>query len=195
MIEQEKTEQKKVYREQAIAHRKRLDTDLAGAEYIINVFFNHFEPSKDQVIAAYFPMKKEFDVRFLMDELVTRGYQCALPIVEKETRILQFAPWTPDSEMSEGAFGFMEPVSPTRLDPDFILAPLLAFDQQGNRLGQGGGYYDATLRYWRAQKEITFIGVGYAQQAVLFGLPVEAHDEKLDYVLTPKEVKGFRDKR
>ena len=71
------------------------------------------------------------------------------------------------------------PLSET-VDPGLILCPLLAFDDQGGRLGQGGGYYDRTFA---ARPEITRIGLAYAGQAVE-PLPMERHDMALDGVLT-----------
>ena len=69
--------------------------------------------------------------------------------------------------------------------------PMLAFDRPGNRLGHGGGYYDTTLRALREKKKITAVGVAYAQQAVLFSLPVEDHDEKLDWIITEQNTHRF----
>jgi 5-formyltetrahydrofolate cyclo-ligase len=64
--------------------------------------------------------------------------------------------------------------------PDLILTPLLAFDVEGGRLGQGGGYYDRTFA---ALPDAIRIGVAYAGQAVE-RVPMQAHDVRLDGVLT-----------
>ena len=182
---------KNVLREQARIHRGRMEIDGADFEHVIEAFFNYFNQIEGLVVTAYWPMGKEFDVRFLLDELVKRGVQVALPVIEQESLILKFHEWSPNAKMKAGAYGVMEPVGTKALAPDLILAPLLAFDQKGHRLGQGGGYYDATLAHYRAQKELTYIGVGYSEQAVLFDLPTEGHDQKLDYILTPQEVRKF----
>jgi 5-formyltetrahydrofolate cyclo-ligase len=67
--------------------------------------------------------------------------------------------------------------------PDVLLIPLLAFDATGYRLGYGGGYYDRTLSALRAQKPVIAIGIAYAGQQVA-AVPHEAHDQRLDGVLT-----------
>lgn len=190
-----KQQEKDNYREHARAHRDRLDVDDADFETVIDVFLQEFKPKKDQVIALYWSSGKEFDCRFLLDELVKQGFQCALPVVEKDSRALTFKTWNHDTEMVKGAFGIQEPSEGDVVIPDIVIAPLLAFDQRGYRLGQGGGYYDATLGDLQAQKEVTYIGVGYAEQAVLFKLPREEHDIPLDYMLTPKDVIDFKDLR
>lgn len=186
-------EQKQAYRDHARLHRDRTDRDQTDFETVIDVFFKNFEPNKDQVIAAYWPAGKEFDCRFLMDELVKQGFQCALPRVVKDSRILEFVEWSHDTKMTQGAFDIEEPEEGNILVPDIVIAPLLAFDQKGYRLGQGGGYYDATLESLRTQKDITYIGIGYAEQAVLFKLPREDHDIPLDYMLSPKGVIDFKE--
>lgn len=184
-------QEKDNHREQAKLHRERIERDETDFESIINVFLEFFKPKTEQVISAYWPLGREFETRFLLDELVKQGFTCALPRVQKESRVLEFVKWTHDTPMVKGAFDVEAPQSDDIVTPDIVLAPLLAFDQKGYRLGYGGGYYDATIETLRAEKEITYIGVGYAEQAVLFKLPREAHDIPLDYMLTPKGVKKF----
>jgi 5-formyltetrahydrofolate cyclo-ligase len=192
MVEDFKQE-KQNYREHAKLHRDRIDIDETDFESIINIFLEFFKPRKEHLIAAYWPRGKEFDCRFLLDELVGQGCGCALPRVQKDSRILEFIKWTHDTPMKEAAFDIQEPQYGDVVKPDMVLAPLLAFDQKGYRLGYGGGYYDATIQALRKQKEITYIGVGYAEQAVLFKLPREAHDIPLDYMLTPQGVIDFKE--
>ena len=67
--------------------------------------------------------------------------------------------------------------------PQIVLVPLLAFDAEGGRLGQGGGYYDRTLAALRSDGPVTAIGVGYALQERA-QLPMMATDQRLDWILT-----------
>lgn len=186
-------QEKQNYRAHARDHRDRIDRDETDFESVIDIFFESFTPNKNQVIAAYWPVGKEFDSRFLLDELVNQGFQCALPCVEKDNHVLTFKLWTHEIELKEEEFGIQEPQNSEAVLPDLVIAPLLAFDQKGYRLGQGGGYYDATIESLRTQKDITYIGLGYAEQAVLFKLPREEHDVPLDYMLTPKGVINFKE--
>ena len=95
-------------------------------------------------------------------------------------------------ELISGPHGIAQPSGTEVLSPDIVIVPLLAFDQRGNRLGQGGGYYDSTLAALRGEKEITAVGVAYASQACLFNLPTEGHDEPLDMVVSEQSVLDFR---
>lgn len=65
--------------------------------------------------------------------------------------------------------------------PDVIIVPGLAFTVAGDRLGQGGGWYDRFLRLRRVG--VPAIGVGFAPQIVA-SLPIEPHDVRLDLVVT-----------
>jgi 5-formyltetrahydrofolate cyclo-ligase len=68
--------------------------------------------------------------------------------------------------------------------PDVVLVPLLAFTKQGDRLGYGGGFYDATLAALKADKpSLRTVGVAYAGQGVKI-LPTEPTDVPLDHILT-----------
>lgn len=186
-------QEKQNHREQAKLHRDRLDVDATDFEAVIDIFLENFQPSKNQIISAYWPVGKEFDTRFLLDELTNQGFQCALPVTSKETRVMQFKKWNHETEMTKSAWGVPEPQGGDIVEPDIVLAPLLAFDQKGYRLGYGGGHYDNTIRALRDKKEVTYIGIGFAEQAVLFKLPREEHDIPLDYMLTPKGVIHFKD--
>ena len=69
----------------------------------------------------------------------------------------------------------------------YVGVPLAAFDRRGHRIGYGAGFYDRTLAFLRAEKEVAAIGLAYAAQEVLF-VPADDHDEPLDMVVTEKDV-------
>ena len=69
--------------------------------------------------------------------------------------------------------------------PDLVIVPGLAFTRAGDRLGQGGGWYDRFLSEVRA--DCVTVGVCFAEQ-VVGELPVEAHDVMVDHVVTDSGV-------
>ena len=69
--------------------------------------------------------------------------------------------------------------------------PLAAFDRRGNRIGHGAGYYDMTIARLRAIKPIVAVGIAYAAQEVA-EVPATERDERLDLVLTERDVFDFR---
>lgn len=153
-----------------------------------------FKPTKDMIVALYYPKGREFSTAALIDELQQNGVTCALPVVKEGTRILEFYAWHDGEELQQNKYGIAEPltdgVSP--VIPDIIVTPLLAFDRKGRRLGYGGGYYDATIAALRKnKKKPVVVGLAYAKQAVIFNLPYEDHDEVMDWIVTPQKVECF----
>jgi 5-formyltetrahydrofolate cyclo-ligase len=185
-------ETKDELREQARLHRDHLPPDISAPEEAAKLFHETVLVAPTQIVAGYWPQGKEFDVRYILDDLLGQGIDCALPIATKDTRVMRFARWRADAPLIKGAFGVMEPETKDYVDPDIVLVPFLAFDRRGYRLGYGGGHYDATLDDLRDRRDVLAVGVGYAEQAVLFNLPVEDHDQPLDLIVTPRGVHDFR---
>jgi 5-formyltetrahydrofolate cyclo-ligase len=75
--------------------------------------------------------------------------------------------------------------------PDVMLVPLAAFDRTGHRIGYGAGYYDMTIAKARALKPVTAIGIAFAAQEI-DRVPATPRDERLDLVLTEREMIDFR---
>lgn len=142
-----------------------------------------------QVIAAYWPMEGEADLRPLLSQWVEAGLTVAMPVVAARHAPLAFRPWTPDTPMQPGAYGIAEPQAGDFVTPDVLLVPTLGYTAQADRLGYGGGYYDRTLAALREQgRDYTAIGISW--QCGRIGpadayLPA-AHDVRLDAVLTPE---------
>lgn len=120
-----------------------------------------------------------------MGRLLGEGFSLALPAMQGKGQALVFRAWTPGDEMAAALWGIAEPL-PTRATvvPDILLVPLLAFDDEGYRLGYGGGFYDRTLDELRSIKPIVAVGLAYDEQR-LDGVPHLDYDQPLDWVLTP----------
>jgi 5-formyltetrahydrofolate cyclo-ligase len=190
------TNPKEILRTEALRHRARFDPRSESAEAATDHFLLSVKPTSQQIIAAYWPLNGEFDTRPMLDDLLQRGFTCALPVMQKDSRVLKFALWNDKLPLKASQFGVMEPVMNNLIewtDPDIVIVPMLAFDRRGYRLGHGYGYYDATLTDLRTRKKILAVGVAYGQQACLFNLPVEPHDQKMDLIITPGGAQDFRD--
>lgn len=143
------------------------------------------------VVSAYWPMGSELDPRPLMSALHEAGHGIALPVVIEAERPLVFRAWSPGDALEPAAFGTRVP-GPDKpaLTPSVVLAPLLAFDRQGYRLGYGGGFYDRTLGILRSMSRgrgaVLAIGLAYAAQEVP-AVPRDANDKRLDWIVTEAE--------
>lgn len=141
--------------------------------------------------AVYAPCGSELDPGPLTAHLRAAGARLALPAVLAPGDPLVFrrreegAPLFPD-----GAGASAPGPDAPQVEPDLVVAPLLAFDRSGARLGQGGGWYDRTLAALRARSAVFVLGLAYAGQEVDV-LPREAHDQRLDAVLTEAGLRLF----
>jgi 5-formyltetrahydrofolate cyclo-ligase len=64
---------------------------------------------------------------------------------------------------------------------------MLAFDKKLNRIGYGGGYYDATIKFMRKKKSFLAIGLGYDKQEIV-NVPILDHDQRMDLIVTEKRI-------
>jgi 5-formyltetrahydrofolate cyclo-ligase len=146
-----------------------------------------FPEPAGKVAAVYFGLGSEVETRPLADWLVEQGWTLALPSVEDEDGHMVFRRWTPGDPLVHDQIGLNAPdPSSPMLEPDLVVAPLLAFDRQGRRLGQGGGYYDRALAALRTRRPVFMLGLAYVGQETQ-GLPDEPHDQRLDAILTESE--------
>jgi 5-formyltetrahydrofolate cyclo-ligase len=137
-----------------------------------------------QAFSGYHPTGAELDPRPLMLRLAENGATPALPVAVSPDEPLHFRMWDPRQGLEPDAFGIpAPPLWADTVQPDIILAPVLAFDRRGHRLGQGAGHYDRTIANLRALKPVFVIGLAYSGQEVA-ELPAESHDERLDAILT-----------
>lgn len=147
---------------------------------------------RGSVVGAYVAMAGEADPHLILKKLAAADCTFAFPRVVAKRRPLEFHHWKPSCELVKSAFGVLEPASDwPRAQPSVLLVPMLAFDADGYRLGYGGGFYDMTLGALRATGDIRAIGVAFAGQEVT-ALPHEAHDQKLDMIVTEEGVRAVR---
>ena len=145
-------------------------------------------------VGAYFANDGEIDPLPALEALIGRGSKGYLPVLFASRRPrLQFAEYFVDEPLKPGKYGIPVPFHDRRklLNPvglDWLFMPLVAFDEDGNRLGMGGGFYDASLasRSHRAQwRRPVLIGLAHEFQKV-DALNVDSWDVPLDGILTDK---------
>ncbi|ANN75052.1 5-formyltetrahydrofolate cyclo-ligase [Bordetella bronchialis] len=138
------------------------------------------------VIAAYWPLADEPDLRPLLNQWVEAGITVALPAVTGAGQPLEFRPWSPDAPMQEGAYGIPQPLPGATVTPELILVPTLGYTGHADRVGYGGGYYDRTLAALKdAGHRYTAIGIAWAVGRLDDTHVPEPHDVRLDAILTP----------
>ncbi|UEM23185.1 5-formyltetrahydrofolate cyclo-ligase [Skermanella mucosa] len=139
---------------------------------------------RPSVVAGYWPIGSELDVRPALSHLDLDGFNCALPVVTARGEPLSFRRWTPQTPMERSGLGILAPAAgEPEVEPDVLLVPLLSFDRAGFRLGYGAGFYDRTLERLRRVKPVTAIGIGFSAQEVE-AVPRDRYDQPLDWIVT-----------
>jgi len=145
-------------------------------------------------IAFYYPVDGEVDPLPLaqLKYSATDNKQFYLPILQGNNEPLLFAPVSSQSEYVNNRFSIPEPLYNdneliTGDALDLVLMPLLGFDNQGNRLGMGGGFYDRTFEFKKqtARKPL-LMGIAYDLQETA-PLKAESWDIPLDYIVTENQ--------
>ena len=137
-------------------------------------------------VAAYYSVGAEPDTRGLVYALWKRGTYVLLPLLRPDGD-LDWASYEGPDSLVPGPRGLREPGEPARgieavTRADVVLAPALAVDHVGNRLGRGGGSYDRALA--RVGPLIPVIALLY--DAELLGhVPAEPHDTPVRAVVRP----------
>jgi 5-formyltetrahydrofolate cyclo-ligase len=143
---------------------------------------------RGRVVAVYWPMRDELDVRPLIDALVQAGAVAALPAIVARDWPLACRRFAPGDALVPGAFGTHEPPAEApEVAPEVLVVPLLGFDRAGYRLGYGGGYYDRTLAALRAaDARVKAVGAAYGEQEFA-AIPHHDGDQRLDLIVTDRE--------
>jgi len=144
----------------------------------------------------YYPFQNEVNLLPLALEMLEEGKKVYFPKYVPEDEKYVFARvYHLEDDFAAGKYGIPEPVetsdvySSSDLQEAVWFVPGLGFDDKGNRLGRGGGYYDRFLHFNPGLS----VAVGYDWQ-LLDSIPCEAHDAKVDALVTDKDQLIFIEK-
>lgn len=145
-------------------------------------------PKPPLVLAAFFPLKSEPDLRPFLRESLDKGIELYLPTAGE--RSFLFRRVRSLQELSTGPWNIPEP--PEECQPldlqrlQYALIPGRAFDRSGWRIGRGGAGYDLWIRQQRKKNpETIFFGIAFECQ-ILQTVPHVEHDERLDGIITAR---------
>lgn len=171
--------------QRVLRNREELNEE---SERIVSALLAHPRIVESDSIMTFYSMPDEVCTHRLVDELVGMGKTVFLPKVVSDTK-MTIHRYTSREDMAVGAFGIMEPVTPSIELKDLpaplvCITPGMAFDAQCNRLGRGKGYYD---RFFSAMntllRDVYKIGVCFSFQFV-DNVPSESTDVRMDEVIS-----------
>lgn len=141
-----------------------------------------FKPQ--QTVAFYRSIGSEAPTERLVEYLTETGVKIAFPRVT-DNGSMEFRLVTGPELLECGFRNIPEPDESCPLvDPDLIIAPLVAFDRSLRRLGQGGGYYDRSFAQY---PNVPRIGLAWSVQEA-GEIPAEPHDLPLQMIVTECEI-------
>jgi 5-formyltetrahydrofolate cyclo-ligase len=180
---------KAALRKEVYARRRAAHAD--GASDAAQAAKDHFLASRLHtgagVVSGYRPIRTEIDPTPLMETLHAAGHRLCVPVIQGAGLPLKFREWIPGAEMVAGEFGAQVPATGDWLEPQLLIAPLVAFDANGWRLGYGGGFYDRSLEGLRAKRRTLAVGFAYAAQQV-DAVPRDPTDQQLDAIVTEQGI-------
>lgn len=126
---------------------------------------------RSRKIACYLSTPDEVDTWRIIGRAWRMKKQIFVPVTQRD-RLLEFREITPQSDLVLGNFGLLLPVSGNVIaarELDLVLTPLVAFDDKGERIGMGGGYYDRTFSFLRGRQQWLkpkLVGLAFACQRI-----------------------------
>ena len=150
----------------------------------IEPLINSFNGKSISIFQAY---NNEINTNDLIEFLISKNFSISLPCINDESDEMLFREWNGTDQLISGKYGILEPNQNNKIvHPSVLFIPLLAFDENGNRLGYGGGYYDKYIDAHDTENmHLLKIGVGYSFQKI-YEVPNNINDKKLNWILTEK---------
>ena len=113
------------------------------------------EKIKNKIIGGYYPYNYEVNILEILEKFEKENYSISLPKIKKNFQ-MDFFNWSVKEPLIINMYGIPEPISKKIKYPNILLVPLVAYDNNFNRIGYGGGFYDRYLKKIKKNKKIIF---------------------------------------
>lgn len=168
-------------RRKAVIGDRREQKSLAAANNVMRYIQSRPEV---EAVGVFLSLDEEIDTHPLIKQLWAEKYAVFLPVVVTKNAPLYWRRFLPDTILMPDAMGIPAPTLENdaqrrNIAPNFFILPLVGYDQYGNRLGMGGGYYDRSFVGKVRGDAPWLVGLAYACQAVDL-LPIRSWDIPLD---------------
>jgi len=160
-----------------------------------SLFMDMFSELKFKKVSIYIPVHNEVPTKRIIQLIIGSNTKCFLPVINQDlnNKNMRFAEFNHETALVKNKFDISEPISGTFENAsqlDLVVIPLVAFDNEGFRLGMGKGYYDFTFGTSKINRKPLFWGLSYDFQKTDSCYP-EDHDLKMEAVICPSGVKKF----
>jgi 5-formyltetrahydrofolate cyclo-ligase len=160
-----------------------------------SLFMDMFSELKIKKVSIYIPVHNEVPTKRIIQLIIGSKAECYLPVIDQDlnNKKMKFAEFNHETALVKNKFNISEPISRTFenvLQLELVVMPLVAFDNEGFRLGMGKGYYDFTFGSSEINRKPLFWGLSYDFQKTDSCYP-EEHDLKMEAVICPSGVRKF----
>ncbi len=160
---------------------------LQKSAAIMEKLFALKEFAEAKTILFYASKKDEVQTFAMIQKALDMGKRVALPITVVEGKNLVLSEISNVKGLMAGAFSVPEPAEymPVQADAiDLVIVPGIAFDEKGDRIGHGMGYYDKLLK---TMPQARFVALAFEFQ-IIPDVPEEAHDVRVHKIVTEERV-------
>jgi 5-formyltetrahydrofolate cyclo-ligase len=160
-----------------------------------SLFMDMFSELKIKKVSIYIPVHNEVPTKRIIQLIIGSKTECYLPVIDQDlnNKKMKFAEFNHETALVKNKFNISEPISRTFENVsqlELVVMPLVAFDNEGFRLGMGKGYYDFTFGSSEINRKPLFWGLSYDFQKTDSCYP-EEHDLKMEAVICPSGVRKF----
>ena len=191
-------DEKSRLREEMLKKRKGISTAnrVILSATILERLFGLEEVQRAGCVAFYASYGSEVETQGMMAHGLVHGKRISVPKVQSDRTLIFFEIDHPVRDLRPGWKGIPEPHSDSlrRVEPaniDLLVVPGIAYDEEGNRLGQGAGFYDRLLA--KLAGEIPVVALAFDLQ-IISKVPAMARDVQVDIIVTEKRVIDCRRK-
>ena len=192
-IIEKKQKLRKIFREKRMALSLEQSQDMSKliAENFINFITKNNFDCKNKIFGSFVPTRFEASPEYIEEFLKSHNCRICYPKIVENSKVLQFIynPQKLDFVSNTSFPKIFEPLSGEILIPDYLLVPLLAFDNNLQRLGMGKGFYDNTIEDLKGKNpNLKTFGVAFNFQHSRQPLPTLKTDLALDFVVTNQKI-------
>ena len=168
--------------------RLRKKNNDKNFELECNKFYHFLKKNSNDLksIGGYYPSNFEINDLKILNFLEKKNYVISLPSIRKNNQ-MDFFRWSNNDPLKINNYGIPEPILLNKVYPDILLVPLVGFDNDLNRLGYGGGFYDRYIEKIEKVKKVLKIGLAFSFQKIT-SIPINQYDKRLDFIVTEKEI-------
>jgi 5-formyltetrahydrofolate cyclo-ligase len=185
------SERKRALRAAMLSQRARLSkVDSLSWSRLIQAQVLQFSPYLTcRSVALYSPMQNEVETGEIRYHALSAGKSVFLPRFGNEDSVELVEIGSP-AELKSGRSGFLEPSGEKRLSPQAfgelaLLAPAVAVDSRGNRLGRGKAWYDRLIKELNGAANVAALAYEFQ---IVDEVPSDEWDQQVDYVITERRV-------